>query len=271
MAAWVRKPYPFLDACRARHGPTFTLRLLGFGEAVFTDDPELIHAVFTADPAVLEAGKGNDILQPFLGDRSLLTLDGPIHARDRKLMTPPFHGARMRAYGKVIAEATERAIGDWVPGSVTPTHPAMQRTSLDVILRAVMGVGTEDVDRGRAIITDLLESVGPSLMFLEPFRRDYGAWSPWGRYLARRAAAETLLTDAIALRRAQPGDDILSLLLSARDEQGDPLTDEELRAELITLLLAGHETTATALAWALAWRPAYVYTPRMHIIDGGRP
>lgn len=251
---WVRTPFPFLDTCRKAHGSTFTLRLAGFGESVFTDDPDLIHAVFTAPTDTLCAGKGNDVLLPFVGQHSVLTLDGAPHARDRKLMTPPFHGQRMRAYGHIIARATERAIASWQPGQTLPTQAAMQAISLEVILRAVMGVDDGDgLGAAQSAITDLLATVNGPMVFFEPLQRDFGRWSPGGKYQRQRARTDKLLNDAIALRKRSPGEDILSLLTAARDEDGHPLTDEELRGELVTLLLAGHETTANALAWALAW------------------
>lgn len=251
---WVRDPYPFLDECRAAYGGTFTLRLAGFGESVFTDDPATIHEVFTASPDILQAGKGNDVLLPFVGAHSLLVLDGAPHARDRKLMTPPFHGARMRAYGATIGVAAERVTEAWRPGETVATHPAMQSASLEVILRAVMGLDDgPQLERGRATVTELLDTVGGALFFFGFLRHDLGRWSPWGRFLARRKLADAMWEEAVRERRAHPGEDILSLLLSARDEAGEPMSDAAIHDELVTLLLAGHETTANALAWALAW------------------
>lgn len=251
--AWLREPYPFLDRCRARYGDTFTVRLAGFSSAVFTGDPALVKAVFTEDPRIMLAGAGNDILRPFLGENSLLTLDGARHARDRRLMTPPFHGQRMRAYGEAIRLATARAIAGWGPGEVT-TQPAMQAASLDIILRAVFGLeGEAELAEGREILTDLLSGTTPALLFLGFLRVDLGPWSPWGRYQKRRARARAMVDREIARRRATPGEDILSMLLAARDADGAALGEEEIYGELVTLLVAGHETTATALAWALAW------------------
>ncbi len=230
------------------------MRLLGYGESVFTDDPDLIHAVFTAPTDTLCAGKGNDVLLPFVGEQSVLTLDGAPHARDRRLMTPPFHGQRMRAYGQIIARAAERAIADWAPGRTLPAHAAMQAVSLEVILRAVIGVDDgDDLAAGQRAITDMLATVSGATVFFELLRRDFGSWSPGGKYQRRRAITDKLLYDVIARRKAAPGDDILSLLIAARDEDGKPLDDEALKSELVTLLLAGHETTANSLAWALAW------------------
>lgn len=254
LTKWVRSPYPFLDGCRREYGSTFTLRLWGFGESVFTDDPDLIRAVFTAPIDTLCAGKGNDVLLPFVGKHSVLTLDGAAHARERRLVTPPFHGQRMRAYGTVIAEAARRATASWSAGQEVTAAPAMQQISLEVILRAVIGVDAgADLDQARDAITAMLGTVNGAMVFFELLRRDLGRFSPGGRYHRRRAVADALLLDAITLRKRTPGDDILSLLIAARDEEGQPLADEELKSELVTLLLAGHETTANSLAWALAW------------------
>jgi unspecific monooxygenase len=251
---WMRDTFGLLDRCHARFGDTFTLSLAGAGPMALNSDPALVHSVFTGDPDVLLAGQGNDILLPFLGAHSLITLDGKPHARDRKLMTPPFHGQRMRAYGRIIQEAVRRATARWQAGAEVTAHPAMQAASLEVILRAVFGI--EDGGRlaqARGLLSALLDRVGPALVFFGPLRVDLGPWSPWGRYLRERAGAQRLIAQETARRRGEPGEDILSLLLQARDEAGRPLGDEELYGELITLLVAGHETTANTLAWALAW------------------
>lgn len=254
MWRWTREPFSFLARCRAAHGDTFTVRLLGYSPVVFTCDPAMVHAVFTEDPAIMLAGKGNDVLLPFLGEHALITLDGPRHARDRRLMTPPLHGQRMRAYGEAIRLATQRAIADWRPGQEVVSHRAMQAASLEVIVRAVFGVEEDaEIDATMAALTALLNHVSPAIVFFNFLRRDLGPWSPWGRYLQSQARAEKLLLAQVERRRAHPGEDILSLLLAARDEHNQPLTDEELYGELVTLLVAGHETTATALCWALAW------------------
>ncbi len=251
--AWLREPFPFLDRCRAEHGHTFSLRLFGYAPMVMTGDPALVHAVFTGDPAVLLAGKGNDVLVPFLGEHSLLTMDGPRHARDRRLMTPPFHGQRMRAYGAAIQAATRKAVAGWGPGEL-PTHATLQAVSLEVILRAVFGIEEEArLAESGAALAELLERTTPALLFLGFLRKDLGPWSPWGRYLRQRAEAERIVGGEVRRRRDTPGEDILSLLLAARDEAGAALSAEELYGELVTLLIAGHETTANALAWALGW------------------
>jgi cytochrome P450 family 110 len=251
--AWLNEPYPFLDRCRAAYGDTFTIRLAGFSPMVITGDPAMVHAVFTGDIDVMLAGAGNDILLPFLGPTSLLTLDGKRHTRDRRLMTPPFHGQRMRVYGVAIEAATQRAIAGWRTGEVQ-AQPAMQAASLEVILRAVFGVEEQaSLALATGVIVDLLDSISAPLIFLSPLRVDLGPWSPWGRYKKKEAQAKALVAQQIAHRRAEPGEDILSLLLAARDETGAGLTEEELYSELVTLLVAGHETTANALSWSLAW------------------
>lgn len=254
MRAWLGEAFPFLDRCRDRYGPTFTLRLFGYSPFIVTSDPEMVRAVFTADPAVMLGGKGNDVLLPFLGPNSLLTLDGPGHARDRKMITPPFHGQRMRAYGAAVQGATSSAIEGWRAGQTVATLPATQAASVEVILRAVFGI-TDDTRREevRRALLAKLDTATPALLFLSFLRHDLGPWSPWGAFLRRREEERVLLLAAMERRRGAPGEDILSLLLAARDEAGEALTDEELYSELVTLLVAGHETTANALSWALAW------------------
>ena len=257
MYRWIRDPHGFLSECREQYGDTFHLRMAGFGDSIFSADPAFAHAVFTADPDTLRAGEGNDVLLPFVGKHSLLTMDGPPHRRDRKLMTPPFHGARMRAYGEIVGEAARRALAAWPTNGEVQSHPAMQHTSLEVILRAVFGVQQgEELHAASHSITAVLESVTGPMMFVPLLRANLGPYSPGGRYKARKIAADAMMAGAIRQRRESPGEDILSLLLAARDEGGNALTDAELHDELTTLLLAGHETTATALAWCLTWLAA---------------
>jgi cytochrome P450 len=228
---------------------------------VITDDPAVIKQVFTGDPTKLLAGVGNEVLSPLLGPRSVLTLDEPEHMRQRKLLLPPFHGDRMKLYGETIASATERHVADWPVGEPFAVQESMQAITLEVIMRAVFGV-RDDAERLAEIATPLrglLDSLADmrwlfSLQLTSSKRN--GPLSPWRRF--RRDLlhpADDVLYEEIRAHRADPSvaerDDILSLLLSAVDEDGQGLTDSELRDELMTLLLAGHETTATALSWTL--------------------
>jgi cytochrome P450 family 110 len=250
---WLR-PIAFVEECRRRYGEAFTLRVPTFPPEVHFSDPEAIREIFTADAEDLRAGEANVIIEPLLGAHSLLLLDGSRHLRQRRLLLPPFHGERMQAYGETMRDITDREIASWPIGRPFPIRRAMQRITLDVILRTVFGM-----DDGPLLATvreriERLLAVGTNpTILLPPLRRDLGPLSPWGRLVRARREVHDVLTAEIARRRV-PGaparDDVLSLLVAARDEDGSPMPDDDLRDQMMTLLFAGHETTATALAWA---------------------
>jgi cytochrome P450 len=252
------QPTSFLDACQKRYGDYFTLRLPN-RTSVISADPAAVKTVFTGDPGQLLAGRSNAILQPLLGDRSVLLLDGREHLRQRRLLLPPFHGERMQAYAETMREVAEREVAGWPRGRSFPVQPSMQAITLEVILRTVFGLsGEERVERVGAPLRRLLDATASQarLFALQvTSSKDPRPRSPWGRFNALVAEADRVVYEELHARRSQPdgGDreDVLSLLLAARDEEGQPLTDLELRDELMTLLLAGHETTATALSWTL--------------------
>jgi cytochrome P450 len=252
----LRGPH-FLEDCHKRYGDAFTIRLNTGRTVVIVSDPAIVKEVFQGSPDDLYAGAGNVVLKPILGARSVLLLDGPEHLRQRRLMLPPFHGERMRAYGETMRAVAERHISRWPVGRAFPVHPTMQAITLEIILRTVFGVEQQErVERLAEPMKRLLNSTDQPLRLLSlQFTSSANAKprSPWGRVYALMAPVDALIQQEIAARRAdpEPRDDILSLLLSARDEDGNALTDAELRDELMTLLLAGHETTATALAWTV--------------------
>jgi len=253
------------DSCK-RYGPVFSVRLNTGRTVVIAGDPAIAKEVFQGSGDDLHAGAGNVILKPILGARSVLLLDGPEHLRQRRLLLPPFHGERMRAYAETMREVAERHISAWPVGRSFSVHPTMQDVTLEIILRTVFGVEEPArIERLAAPMKRLLNSTDqPLRLLLLQLTRSAGAKprSPWGRVFALMAPVDALIHEQIAERRAdvEPRDDILSLLLAARDEDGNALTDAELRDELMTLLLAGHETTATALAWTLE---RLVRTPRV--------
>ena len=253
--SFTRDPVGFLERQRRRYGNAFSINFPGFGRMAYFADPELVKQVFTGDPRQFHAGEANArALEPALGKFSLLTLDEDEHMRQRKLLLPPFHGEAVRRYGELIADIAEREIEHWPLGAPFGLRPRMQAITLDVILRAVFGIrGDERLARFRAVLPQLTEASGV-VMWLPFLRRNLGPWSPWMRFLRIRQAVDDLVYEEIRDRRADPAaeerDDVLSLLLQARHEDGSPMSDEELRDELITLLTAGHETSATALAWA---------------------
>ena len=246
----------FLDWARRRYGDVVTFRSLFDSAFVIVFSPELVKQVFRAPPDQLRAGEANALLGPIVGERSVLLLDGREHMRQRKLLLPPFHGERMRAYQEVMVEATDRVVDSWRAGDEVTLLPAMQELTLEVIERTVFGVADphrrEDLTRRVRALLDPVNSRGQVLLLvLTGGRRGAGAGEDFVR--ARRELDE-LLFEEIARRRQEPDleerEDVLSMLLCARDEDDRPMTDGELRDELLTLLVAGHETTATALAWA---------------------
>jgi cytochrome P450 len=234
---------------------------------VFTTDPEAIRQVFAGDPDKLHAGKANSILKPLLGDHSLLLLDGPDHFRERRLMMPPFHGERMHNYGKVMSQIASAAIARWPRGRAFPVQTETQGMTLDIILRTVFGV-----EEG-ATLSELRDAMNVMLRAgtnsrvinfvgrdgkipFESLQLALGNLSPWGRIAKLIANVDRILLAEIAKRRGEKDSkrtDVLTLLLAAKDDKGEGLTDKELRDEMMTLLVAGHETTATTLSW-LFWR-----------------
>jgi cytochrome P450 len=259
LGRFIMQPTSFLADCERRYGEYFTLRLSDDRTMVITSDPEAVKTVFTGDPAQMLAGKNNDILRPLLGDRSVLLLDGDEHMRQRRLMLPPFHGERMKAYGETMRAVAERQVAAWPHGETFAAAPSMQAITLEIILRTVFGLDDpERIERVGAPLRRLLDATAsqPRLLALQvTSSANPRPRSPWGRFNRLVAAADRVVYEEIHARRDQADDgthdDILSMLLEARDEEGRPLTDRELRDELMTLLLAGHETTATALSWTL--------------------
>jgi cytochrome P450 len=258
---WAMRPCGFLDACQRRYGDTFTLRLLGFGErgfsdAVFLADPAAIKAVFTAGPDTLRVGELRAPMAPMFGSGSILLLDGAEHMRQRKLLLPPFHGARIASYGELITAATERELESWPLHRSFPLQPRMQAITFEVIMRAVFGL--DDAERRAEVGGPLRRALdmvaNPLSEILMGLPGRIGPINVRAGFERAVAEADARLLAEIARRRADPAlgerGDILALLLQARDEDGEPMTDRELRDELVTLLLAGHETTATGLAWA---------------------
>ena len=251
---WATRPLSFMQRARRRHGDVFTIRPYGFSDIVVLTDPEHIKEVFTGDRDVFAAGKANAAMSPVLGSHSLLTLDGERHLRQRKLMLPPFHGEAIGRYRERIEEITKAEIARWPIGQPFPIRPRMQDITFEIILRAVIGVSDpRRLERLREVLPKLLDFsvfdmwavwVFPKLLDSPIARRNPA--------LRMRPEIDRLLYEEIAAHRANPEghDDILALLLSAREEDGEPLSDENLLDQIITLLLAGHETTTTGLAWA---------------------
>jgi cytochrome P450 len=238
---------------RARYGDMFTVRLIGLGKVVAVGDPELIKQVFAADPKVLHAGDQSP-LGTVLGWNSLLAIDEDRHMSQRKLLLPAFHGERMQAYEALIEEEANREIDTWTDEVEFRTLEPMMRITLNVILRAVFGAEGDELTGLRKLLPGMVK-LGSAMAGLNFLHHDLGPWSPWGRVLRKRAAFDGLVRALIDKARRDPQlderSDVLSMLVQARHEDGTPMSFEEISDQLLTLLAAGHETTATSLAWAV--------------------
>ncbi|MEM1171369.1 MAG: cytochrome P450 [Cyanobacteria bacterium P01_H01_bin.35] len=264
---WVATPLTFLEKCAKEYGDSFQIKLNY--PMVFISHPKAIEEIFKTNPKQFDCGVGNQLLIPLLGDQSLVLLDGRTHQRQRKLLMPPFHGERMQAYGELICNIAGQVASKWEVGQPFSMRQSTQDISLKVILQAVFGLDEgERYDKIEQLLSEALESLGSpwkaSMLFFKPLQIDWSAWSPWGRFIRQRQKIDELLYAEISERRQQletitkagslcNRSDVLTMLLLARDEEGQPMSDLELRDELMTLLFAGHETTATTLAWAFYW------------------
>lgn len=252
-AAWMARPWSTLERCRDRFGDTFSYRIAHEGTWVFVSDPEAVKQVFTGDPRLLHAGEANTVLLPVVGSHSVLLLDEGKHMAQRKLLLPPFHGERMQRYGELMTGAAVRELDRWPKGEPIALAPHMKAVTLEVIMRAVFGVDEDNrhdelADRLRKLLAFVTNPRG----FLVPMM--IGPRRAAKLLRSEMRPIDAAIAELISERRRDPDladrEDILSLLLEARHESGDPMSDVELRDELMTLLVAGHETTATALSWA---------------------
>jgi cytochrome P450 family 135 len=240
------RPVEFLDRCEARYGDAFTIRLAHEPPWVVLSDPAAITQVFRADPEVARAGEANTFLRPVLGPQSVLLLDASEHIARRRLTLPPLHGDRLRGYEPIMRDAVAAEVGTWRPGEQRRVIESMRAITLEVILRAIFGItDAARLAEARTRVNRLTAfSTQPSSM-LGILAFGYGAAARNPRLHALRRPVHELIDDEVARRRADPGDDVLSRLIAAG------LGDTALRDELLTMLIAGHETTATALAWAV--------------------
>jgi cytochrome P450 len=242
----------YLRACRRRYGATFTIRDAVGGTLVYLSEPADIKAVFTGDPTVFHAGVANSMLAPVMGQRSVLLLDEDEHLQQRKRMLPAFHGDSVRRYGEIIEEVTRDEMTGWPIDREFALHTRFQAITLEVILRAVIGVKDPQRLTELRIALRRLVDLKPVvlLMWLKP---QLGRVGPWRRYRQLQERTDRLLHAEIAQHRADPTlserTDVLSLLMRPTEGE-EPMSDADLRDQLVTLLLAGHETTATGLAWA---------------------
>ncbi len=248
---WLLRPISFLESCRRSFGDAFSVNFLGFrAPLVMLAHPDAIRALYSVREHGLPPGRTVALL-PLLGPRSLLLLEGREHLVRRRLLLPPFHGEHIRAYESVVRDAVARDVAGWPVGRPFALHPRMQSITLDVILRAVFGV-TDPARRSRLAehLGGLLASTSSvGLQFRVLLSRRLAGPDPLARLRGLRREIDALLAQEIAERRADPREDILSMLVGARFDDGEPMDDGEIRDQLMTLLVAGHETTATALAW----------------------
>jgi cytochrome P450 len=254
---WLRTPVELLEDCRKEYGATFRLRLPQV-EIVLFSEPGPIREIFTSRADEMHAGEVYNILRVIVGESSVLLLDGARHLRQRKLLLPPFHGERMRLYGATMAEVTRRVLSTFPQGEPFALHPHTQEITLEVILRTVFGAeeGAELRELSKRIkrMLALGEFRAAMLPMLYLSRNpQLESRLPWRWLLRRRNLTDALLFEQISRRRRESSatrSDVLALMLDARDDEGNGMTDLEVRDELMTALAAGHETTATALAWA---------------------
>ena len=255
---WIRRPTQFMKFWARHYGHAYRLALKPVTYCMFSD-PESIRTIFAAKSDEMHAGEVNRILRVLVGENSVLLLDGADHMRQRRLLLPSFHGERMRLYGDTMAQITRAVSAGWRRGQTFSLHPYTQQITLEIILRSVFGADEgAELERLSRQITRML-SLGEhrasfAVMVYLSTRPELESRAPWSLILRAREKTDALLYEIIASRRADPNaarrKDVLAMLMQARDEAGQPLTDRELRDELMTALAAGHETTATALAWA---------------------
>jgi cytochrome P450 len=257
----VFQPLEYLEDFAALYGDNFTIKNKSGNHTVYFSHPQALEQIFTADANKLDAGIENEILRYLFGSHSVVILDGTRHRNQRKLLAPPFHGDRMRAYGATIQDITQKVINRWQDGKLFNVRNAMQEITIRVILQVVFGLDEgAHLEKLRQRLTSLLELVGypvvSGALLFKFWKKDLGIWSPWGRIMHLLKQVDELIYSHIQETRKNFNynrKDILSLMMTARYDDGQAMTDEELRDELVTLLVIGHETTASALVWALYW------------------
>jgi cytochrome P450 family 135 len=276
---WVARPAQFLHSLQRQHGDVFSIHLLREPPWVCVCDPAHVKEVLTAPPDVLHAGRPKQLLEPLLGPESVLLVDGDEHLRQRRLLLPPFHSSRLRVYEQTMREVAAAEIGRWPTDVPVPAAPHLGRIAREVILRTVFGLSDETRlpalrDALEALTEYLSSNARAALVALgDPERLRERRFAEFREVLER---ADEMVFAEVARRRAdpgpRPGDDILSMLLDARHEDGSPISDRELRDELMSLLVAGHETTTASLAWALerlARNPPALERASAEAADGG--
>lgn len=254
---WIADPIGFQEKYSQKYGDIFTMRLSGLGSLVIIGNPQAIQEIFSQD-SQFDVGRANALAEPLVGRNSLMLIDGARHRRERKLLMPPFHGERLQTYAKQICLITEQVASQWQVNQPFVARTTMQKISLEIILQIVFGLSEgERYEQLKPLLTQWLDMTDSplrsSILFLQFLQQDWGPLTPWGQMKRRQRQVHDLLQAEIEERRKK-GDngrtDVLSLMMAVRDENGQAMSDEELRDELLTILFAGHETTSTTLAWA---------------------
>jgi cytochrome P450 len=255
MRQWFRDPVGFMERNRDRHGPIFNVKLGALKRCAFIADPEAAWKVLSGDPSTFRMGPTNQVFRPVLGERSLFLLDGEEHKHHRRLLAPSFHPKAIRSYGGLIEEITAREIAAWPVERPFPLQEPMRRITTESIVRIVVGVCAPDRDTEiRRLVPEMLEIAENPLALMPQFQRELGGRSPFGKVMQVTREIDRILLDEINLRRHvqsnERGNDVMSMLAAAQTHEPAYMSDREIRDEVLTLLIAGHETTANALAWA---------------------
>ncbi|MEA5572327.1 cytochrome P450 [Calothrix sp. UHCC 0171] len=260
---WVANPVGYMENAVRDYPDIFSCKIMGSGKGIiFVNQPQAIQEILTNDrKKYIAPGEYNSILSPIIGNYSVITIDGESHRKRRQLIMPSFHGDRMKSYGELIITITEKVINELPFNQPFLARAAMQEISMQVILQSVFGLYQGERCQQLRYLMGRMSNIfrnpfASSFLFFPFLQKDLGKWSPWGKFLRDREQIDKLIYTEISERRQYPNPDridILSLLMSAKDEDGEGLSDQELRDELMALLFAGHETTATAMAWGLYW------------------
>ena len=264
---WIFAPVRYMKGAACRYPNLFSAKVVGFGDsAVFVQHPQALQQILTNDRKQFTSpGHLNKILKPLVGSYSIMMLDGDRHRRERKLLMPSFHGERIQGYGDLIEQLTEKVIHQLPVNQPFLALSISQKITIQVIMQVIFGLHEGEryekiIQKSRALLNFLNSPLSSSLLFFPFLQKDLGAWSPWGYFLRLQKEIDDLLYTEIRDRRQKPDSertDILSLLMSVRDEVGEAMSEGELRDELITFLFAGHDTTALAMAWGLYWIHRY--------------
>ncbi len=257
---WIADPIEFQKKYSRKYGDIFSMQLSGIGSSVIIGNPKAIQELFSQD-SKFDIGRANELAEPLIGKNSLMMMDGSRHRRERKLLMPAFHGEKIQVYAQQIIDITENIANQWKIGDSFIVRSTMQKVSLEIILQVVFGLSQgKRYEQLKPLLTDWLDMTDSplrsSMLFLKFLQKDWGNWTPWGKMKQRQRQVYDLLQAEIEERRINlattdhTGNDILSLMMAVRDEDGQAMTDAELTDELLTILFAGHETTATTLSWA---------------------